>query len=285
MLHAATWNLAQPLLHLPWRQVLIYLHGLEILDARRESPAQLEKTLNAAHALISNSRHVADLAQGAGAHAHRLHVVHPSIDPARLAGRDHLRRSWNVTEGPVLLTLGRLVPRKGQDMMIRSLPGLLADFPDLVYVIAGKGQDENRLRAISREQGIHDRVRFTGFVPEESLGAAYRSCTLYAMPCREWADDVEGFGITYLEAAACGRPALAGDSGGAPEAVIHGRTGLLADPNSPRSIAATLRTLLERPALARRLGAQARHRVLTDLSRQRMVERVLQLCAGAKGQG
>ncbi len=284
VVHAATWAMAAPLAPTVRRRgghLVVYVHGLELVEG---PDAPRRATLAAADLVVANSRHVAALAVQAGAEAARVHVVAPAIDPARVTpdGPD-LRARWGVGERPVILTLGRLVERKGQDTVIAALPALVRARPDLVYVIAGQGPDRARLEAHARALGVEAHVRFVGFVAEAELAAAYRSADLYVMVARASAHDLEGFGITYLEANAAGRAVVAGRSGGVEDAVADGETGVLVEPTSIDETAAAIGALLADPARRAALGAQGRARVEQALSRAVMARRVLDLVAPLDG--
>jgi phosphatidylinositol alpha-1,6-mannosyltransferase len=146
----------------------------------------------------------------------------------------------------VLFTFGRLVSReraKGMDEVMQALPGLLADHPDLVYLIGGEGPDRPRLEAKARALGVADRVVFAGRIAEEEKLAHYHLADAYVMPSRG-----EGFGIVILEAMAAGLPTLASVKDGGREALLDGKLGLLVDPDDPASVAAGIRALLARRA-------------------------------------
>ena len=154
------------------------------------------------------------------------------------------------------MSLSRLVPRKGMDVLIRAISVLSQDRPDLVCAIGGAGRDRSRLEGIAKQTGAP--VRFLGRVADEDLPALYGAADVYAMCCRNrWLGlEQEGFGIVFLEAAACGVPQLAGRSGGADEAVVDGATGaVVGHPEDPAVVAAALAPLLDDPALRSRLGA------------------------------
>ena len=181
-------------------------------------------------------------------------IVLPGTNPARFTPAD------SPPQTPILLTLCRLVPRKGIDTVLRALPALLESFPTLRYRIGGNGPDRERLETLAAELGIAQAVEFLGFVPDEELPTLYRSATIFVMPAREEpnAASVEGFGIVYLEASASGIPVVAGNSGGTAEAVRDGETGLLVPPDDPAALTQTLIQLLSDPGLCRRLGDTGR---------------------------
>jgi phosphatidylinositol alpha-1,6-mannosyltransferase len=160
----------------------------------------------------------------------------------------------------VIVCVSRLVRRKGQDTLIRAMPRILAAEPDAVLLIVGGGQYEKELRGLAHETGVAGSVRFTGPVPWSELPAHYGAGDVFAMPCRTRRGglDVEGLGIVYLEASATGLPVVAGDSGGAPDAVLDGETGWVVRGDSPEESADRIITLLGDAELRRRMGERGR---------------------------
>lgn len=160
-------------------------------------------------------------------------------------------------------TVSRESSYKGYDTVIRALPEVLRTFPNARYVVAGEGDDIGRLKRLALETGVGGRVEFTGGIPDEELAALYRSCDVFALPSRttslngkEWQG--EGFGRVYVEAALAGKPVVGSKGGGAAEAVLHEKTGLLVDPESVPEVAHSLTRLLGDEELARRMGQEGR---------------------------
>ncbi len=197
---------------------------------------------------------------------------HPIGDAERRAVRERLGIPGDAL---VVLSLSRLVPRKGMDVLIRAMARLRRTRSDLLLAIGGVGRDERRLRTIAAIAGVP--VRWLGRVPEETKAAVYGAADVYAMCCRDrWMGlEQEGFGIVYLEAAACGVPQLAGLSGGSAEAVVHGETGLVVDDASDaRAVADALEALLDDVSLRERLGAAARRRAEESYSFEKIALRL-----------
>jgi phosphatidylinositol alpha-1,6-mannosyltransferase len=194
-----------------------------------------------------------------------------------------LRRRYRLGAARVLLTVARVVPHKGHDMVIRALPEILPRVPDAVYLIVGTGPHADALRTLAERIGVAEHVRFAGSVPAAELPALYHLSDIFVMATREEDDgNTEGFGIVFAEAAACGRPAIGGRTGGIVTAVLDGRTGLLVDPRSPAEIAdAAIRLLTDR-GLAARMGAAARRRVLDEMQYRDIAARVLDACASGE---
>ncbi|MFJ4520243.1 glycosyltransferase family 4 protein [Streptomyces sp. NPDC088810] len=195
--------------------------------------------------------------------AGRMVQLPPGVDEKTFhpgSGGDEVRARLGLTDRPVVVCVSRLVPRKGQDTLIRALPRILAAEPDTVLLIVGGGPYEQDLRRLARETGVAGSVRFTGAVPWSELPAHYGAGDVFAMPCRTRRGglDVEGLGIVYLEASATGLPVVAGDSGGAPDAVLEGETGWVVRGGSAGQTAERIVTLLQDPELRRRMGARGR---------------------------
>lgn len=192
-------------------------------------------------------------------------VLYPGADLERfrpdLPTAD-LRERLGVGDRPVVVCVSRLVYRKGQDVLIRSMRDVRRRVPDAVLVIVGGGPREGALRRLA-EAAPHGSVVFAGEVSEDELPRYYALGDVFAMPCRTRLAgmEVEGWGNVFIEAAACGRPVVVGDSGGARETVVHGETGLLVDGRDHADVADAVATLLDDSAYAARLGKAGRARV------------------------
>ena len=197
-------------------------------------------------------------------------VLRPPLDvdaltPPTVEQRDAARRDLGV-EGELVLCIGRLVPRKGQDMLVEALPRLTAEFPALQLALVGEGRLATRLFERAQQHGIADRVRLTGPVDGAALLQWLHAADVFASPCRtRWHGyEVEGFGIVFAEAALCGLPVVAGRSGGAPESVVEAETGYVVDGRDVPGIAAALRRLLALPPERRReMGLRGRELALS----------------------
>ena len=198
-----------------------------------------------------------------GPHAGLEHVP-PGVDTERFrpdpARRAELRARYALGERPTVLCLSRLVPRKGQDMLIRALPSIRQRVGGAALVIAGGGPYMTALNELADRLGVRDHVTFTGGVPAADLPAYHAMADVFAMPCRTRGAglDVEGLGIVFLEASATGVPVIAGSSGGAPETVQHNKTGMVVDGRSVDQIADAVSGLLADPDRAAKMGAAGR---------------------------
>jgi phosphatidylinositol alpha-1,6-mannosyltransferase len=182
-----------------------------------------------------------------------------------------LRAKWGIGADPLLVTVARVVPHKGQDIALRAVAALTDEFPTLRYAIVGTGPDENRLRALAKELKISDRTIFTGALTDEEIAEAYATSTIYVGLSRvESVIFAEGFGISFLEAAASGVPSVAGDSGGVRSAVRDGVSGTIVPPTDVRGVADAIRDLLRNSDKRARMGRDARSLVETHYNWERV---------------
>jgi len=181
-------------------------------------------------------------------------TFHPGVDGSAVRARHAL------SDRPVIVCVSRLVPRKGQDMLIRALPTVRRRVPGAALLLVSGGPYRTKLERLAREHGVESDVVFTGSVPWAELPAHYAAGDVYAMPCRTRAAglDVEGLGIVYLEASAIGLPVVGGDSGGAPDAVLEGETGFVVGGRDVAGLAGRLAELLTDPTRAKTMGAAGR---------------------------
>ena len=202
------------------------------------------------------------LAPALGSRA-RLAQLSPGVDVDVFtpeADGTSVRQRHGLGDAPVVVCVSRLVARKGQDVLVAGWPRVLARHPRARLLLVGGGPAEASLRRAVAARGLTGSVAFTGPVAVGELPAHYAAGDVFAMPCRTRRAglDVEGLGMVFLEAAACGRPVVAGTSGGAPEAVREGLTGHVVDPRSPDAVADALAGLLDEPDRTRTMGRAGR---------------------------
>lgn len=262
--------------------LLVMAHGMEFPpDVTPGKAARIRAALLRATGVAANSSFTLDLLAPYLPRGMRCAVVPPPIAPQPEPSDADLAnaRAAAGPGGPFLLTLARLEPRKGVDMLIRALPGLATSHPGITLLVAGDGPDRARLAAVAAEAGVTARVRFLGRIEEGMKAALFRIADLFAMPTRREGASVEGFGIVYLEAAWHGVPSLAGRDGGAAEAMSDGETGLLCDGADPAAVEAALAALLADPAALRAMGARATARLRTGFLWPAVLPRYLELLA------
>lgn len=215
-----------------------------------------------------------------------LEYLPPGVDSDRFrpdpAARAELRKRYRLGERPTVVCLSRLVPRKGQDMLIKALPEIRRRVDGAALVVVGGGPYLETLQKLAQDRGVADHVTFTKGVPGDELPAHHAMADVFAMPCRTRGAgmDVEGLGIVFLEASASGVPVIAGDSGGAPETVQHNKTGLVVDGNSVDEVAEAVSELLTDRDRAAALGAAGRQWVRDQWRWDTLAARLAQLLEG-----
>ena len=267
--------------------VWCFAHGEELTLAgtSRELRWLTRFVLRRAARVIANSQHTKGLLVDRWrVPPDRVTVLTPGVDAARFtpaATDPELRSRLGWTGRRVILTVGALQKRKGQDMLIRALPAIRRDCPDVLYAIAGEGWERPYLEQLTRELGVTDTVSFVGTPGERELVQLYQQCDLFALPNRQVGWDFEGFGIVLLEAQACGRPVIAGRSGGTVETVLPGETGELVACESPEPLAAACAVLLGDPGRRSRMGERGRAWVVQHFDWPHLARRATDLFTGA----
>jgi phosphatidylinositol alpha-1,6-mannosyltransferase len=265
------------------RPVLVYAHGEELTGWGRGRKFQaMCFTMQRADWILANSDKTRDtLVSLIGVKPQRVALTYPTVDEDRFRpGRpdDDLRSAIGLEgEKKLILSVGRLQRRKGFDAVIRSLPLLLEQGMDVEYVLIGIGEDLAYLQELAHDLDVADRVHLLGHVSYEDLPRWYNTCDLFAMPNRDIDGDSEGFGLVFLEAAASGKPAIAGKAGGTGSAVVEGVTGLRVDGENVAEIAAAVGHLLNETSESARMGEAARQRVLANFIHKRRVDQLRNL--------
>ncbi|HKF91240.1 MAG TPA: glycosyltransferase family 4 protein [Acidimicrobiia bacterium] len=262
-------------------------HGAEVnVPARLPGGRMLaRRVLRAASGLVAAGAYPARVASRVAGAALPTLVVPPGVDqnrfrPLSTEERETARRRFGLpADRPLVVALSRLVPRKGFDVLIDAVAGL---DPGVQLAVGGAGRDARRLERRAAERGITGHCTFLGRVPEALLADLYGCADVFAMLCRErWGGlEAEGYGIVFVEAAACGVPSIAGRSGGSHEAVVDGETGFVVDPHDTGGVRAALDRLLGDDALRERLGAAARKRAVEELTYDRQAVRLLPVTRG-----
>ncbi|HEY3750585.1 MAG TPA: glycosyltransferase family 4 protein [Pseudonocardiaceae bacterium] len=246
-------------------RVVASTHGHEVgwsmLPAARQALRRIGSTVDV---LTFVSRYTRSRFAAAFGPLAALEYLPPGVDADRFrpdpAARAAVRDRYHLGDRPTVVCVSRLVPRKGQDMLIRALPLIRRRVPDAVLLLVGGGPDRDRLTELASATGVAEHVVVTGSVPMAGLAAHYAAGDVYAMPSRTRGRglDVEAFGLVYLEASATGLPVVAGRSGGAPETVRDGVTGYVVDGRAMDELAEVLVGLLTDPERAAKLGAAGR---------------------------
>jgi phosphatidylinositol alpha-1,6-mannosyltransferase len=267
----ANWKMGVPCMLASIRKNIKYMvavHGLDAMESRRVNKYLQKRTLKRSKGIITVSSFTKDLlcSQIPGK-LPEIAVVNNGVDLKRfnLTGRQkEIEKKYGIHEGIRIICLGRLIPRKGFDTTIMAM----ASFRDLnVHLyIAGTGPYEERLREIVLESKLEDSVHFLGFIPDEDIAGLCNSCDIYSMPTRQLTGDVEGFGITYIEAAACGLPSIGSVNSGAMDAIVHEVTGLLVENGTVIEVTAALKRLIDNEDERKNFGINAYNRAIQYFS-------------------
>jgi len=238
---------------------IVFIHGSELLSKKRKNNYLLQKyILNKADLIIANSSYTKGLAENIISSEKQIIVINLASDTSIFSptfpSPDIIERLKPDLNMKILLSISHLIPRKGQDMLIKALPIVIEKFSNLKLVIVGRGHYEKSLKEMVRELNLEKHVVFEGFIPELQINEYLNICDIFVMPNRQEGQDIEGYGIVFMDANACGKPVIGGRSGGVTDAIIEGYNGLLVDPSSESDIANKIIYLLSNPDIMDKLG-------------------------------
>jgi len=264
--------------------VYTYAYDVEVAKQHWRRKRTLKNVLANARKVFTISDDTKNRMTGIGIPEKSIAKITPGLDIKDFlpdqetldAKTKELKERYNLHDKKIILTIGRLVARKGQDMVIKSLPAILKKVPQAHYVIAGKGEYGDQLKALVKKMELEDHVTFTGKFAEDEKAAWYNLCDVFTMVSRiENSVDIEGFGIVYLEANALGKPVVGANVGGVPDAISHDQSGLLVSgPTRSDEIAGSIIKLMTNPELAQNLGRFGRERVRTNFDWDKLVTRL-----------
>jgi phosphatidyl-myo-inositol dimannoside synthase len=224
------------------------------------------------------SEYTAGVLKKLGIKDSRITVIINGTDPDQFfpANSVPLRKKLGLEKKKVLLTITRLVERKGIDTVLASLPRVLRHIPDVHYLIVGDGKDRKRLQKLVKHHQLENKVTFTGRVPYTELNDFYNAADLFVMPSKTQVPDVEGFGIVFLEANACGLPVIGSDSGGIPSAIRDGVTGYIVPEADHERLAGKIIELFQNPEKSKKLGLQGRQWVTKEANWNRLSRKLFE---------
>lgn len=270
---STTWNCSRGLLSTVRKnsaKLITIVHGLEITRKMSKFKRQwLNRTLKKSDYVISVSHFTRNrILEMHSVESQKVLIFPNGVDLTIFTPHldtQSLKKKHSIKEEKIILTLARVIERKGHDSVMRALPTVLKKIPDLKYIIAGSYEKNyfQKLQKLIDDLNLRDVVIFTGYVQPHEIPLYYNLCDAYIMPSRELENtgDTEGFGITYLEANACEKPVIGGKSGGVADAIVDGKTGFLVSPNNEDEIADKLILLLSDSGLAQKLGKNGRDRI------------------------
>lgn len=241
-----------------------FVHGedVEMAACSRELTWMVRRVLLGADFVVANSANTARiLSESWQLHDKSVRILHPGVDTDRFVpvGRDDsLRRDLGWGHRPVVLTVSRLQERKGHDTMIRALSAIREAVPDVLYAIVGDGEERDRLEQLVDSEGVRQHVQFLGKLDDADMILCYQQCDLFVLPNRQVGRDIEGFGMVLLEAQSCGKPVVAGASGGTAETMSIPETGHVVPCDGPDELSELVTQLLLDPRRMEQMGRVAR---------------------------
>ena len=255
----------------------VQVYGMDLLMAKKQGRkfTMAKNILASANHVFTNSVATGKQLQAFDVNDYTVVYPIPELIPVLTeAEKARFRKNNQLEKSQIILTLGRLVPRKGQDMVIQAMNKVTESFPEAVYVIAGDGPDKPRLEKLAAES--QGQVIFTGKISEKEKNLWLNIVDLMIMPSRMTGDDMEGFGLVYLEAHSLRKPVIAGNQGGAVEAVKDKETGILVNPENPDEIAEAISELLGDKSKAQVLGQNGFERLKSEFSWQRNLQKMIE---------
>jgi phosphatidylinositol alpha-1,6-mannosyltransferase len=267
-----------------------YCHGEEVtqIDYRRFQPKMRDLVYKSADAIVAANGFARANLIRIGVPEDRIFTITPSVDTSTFAPRmadPALVNKFGLSGKVVLLSVSRLVERKGHSHVLKALSKVRDIVPEFHYLIVGDGPEREKIKSAITELGLERHVSMVGKVATAELIDFYNLCDLFVLANRDIEGDLEGFGIVFLEANACGKAVLGGRTGGTSEAVIENSTGLLVDPENIDEIASALKTLISEPELRKRFGANGLQRARADFAwpkRAEQLRAVNEFVLGAK---
>jgi phosphatidylinositol alpha-1,6-mannosyltransferase len=260
----------------------VILHGMDFTYAIKSQHKKrlTRKILARAECVICGNNYTAGLVKDFldDNQRDKVRVVNPGVEGQLIINNEkliinELIQKYNLDNKVILLTVGRLVKRKGIDMVLETLPDILKEMPDLVYAIVGSGEELDNYKLLIINYKLENNVVIVQDASDEERDAWYQACDIFIMPARRIGDDFEGFGIVYLEANLRGKPVIAGASGGIGDAVVDGVNGLLVNPENTLEIKNAIIKLAQNKDLRNKLGEAGRKRAQEEFNWDAQVKR------------
>ena len=235
---------------------IVFVHGMDVLMPQKNwwKKMWLKKVLSESQAIVANSKFTKNETNKIIDGVDKIKIIYPCVEEV---GHSEIEDK----KEKIILSVGRLVERKGFDYAIKALPQVLQNVPSAKYVIIGSGGYKKKLSLLVSELNLQEKVIFLEGIGDEELKHWYKKSTVFVLPCRQVGGDVEGLGTVLLEAASFQLPVIVGNSGGAPEALVDKKTGLLVDPRSTEEIAAAIVEILSNSEKAKKMGEAGRNLV------------------------
>lgn len=271
------WLQFKPVVRVAGSGITTVFHGSKFTKILMRYP--MKRLYNRASLVIAVSENTKELLEGIGVNPEKIEVIYNGVEDRMLSEpvsnekTDHLREALGIAgSDKVLITVARVLPRKGQDTVIKALPEVVPEVPNLKYLIVGDGRYLEKFKELSEELGVAENVIFTGGVRHEDTLDYYDLSDIFIMPNRDWNNKIEGLPNAIIEASARSKPVIAGNHGGSVEAVEDGVTGILVDPENVSDTARAILKILKDEKAAKKMGAEGRQRILKKHTEKMMIE-------------
>lgn len=267
---------------------LCYVHGEELSYASqsRQFAYMMRKVVKDSQLLIANSSNTKQLLiEHWGIPEKKVVLLHPGVDTVRFQPADkdlEFRKTMNWVDKKVVLTVGRLQKRKGHDVAIRAIKKISEHHPNILYAIAGDGDERKPLENLVKELDIEEHVQFLDEVDDEKLIQCYQQCALFLLANRDIDGDIEGFGMVLVEAQSCGKPVIAGNSGGTRDTMNIPSTGLLVNCEAPDELGQAISRLLADEDLMNTMGIEARKWVVEKFDWKKLAQQAQEVFESTK---
>lgn len=253
---------------------ICYVHGEDVETAAtsREHNLMVKQVCKHSALLICNSQNTANIVTRLNyASTEKIEILNPGVDATKFVPANEditFKEKMGWLDKRVIITVGRLQQRKGQDNMIKAMALIKQQMPDVVYAVIGRGECYNLLSELQLELGLEQEVQLLDEISDEEMIKCYQQCDLFILPNRTIDNDIEGFGMVLVEAQSCQKPVIAGNSGGTKETMLIGTSGLVVDCTEPQVIANEVLALLANPEKLTAMGIAGREHVLKELDWQ-----------------
>jgi phosphatidylinositol alpha-1,6-mannosyltransferase len=259
---------------------ICYIHGEDVETAAtsRELSWIVNKALTHAEKLICNSQNTANILLNSWhTDPQKTFVVNPGVDANVFVPAEQsqaIKQTLGWSDRPIILTVGRLQERKGHDVLIKALPNIIKQQPNVLYAIIGDGAQKESLVALVNQYKLQEHVLFMEELSDQQMIQCYQQCDVFVLPNRTVGRDIEGFGMVLVEAQSCAKPVIAGDSGGTAETMLLNETGFIVDCTTPAPLSEKISTLLNNKSLALEMGQKGREHVVNTLDWKNLTDQV-----------
>ena len=260
------------------KPLIAFTYALEVLQNKDKK--LLKKVLDWSDYIVTLGNFMKRELKNMGYPEDKIIVISPTVDTRRFSPKGpnpKLIKNYGLENKKVILTVGRVVPRKGHEQILRAMAEIIGKVPNTVYLIAGEGPELENIKRLTRDLQLSDHVVFLGRIEDDLFPDLYNLCSVFVTANKNIAGDVEGFGIVFIEASACEKPVVGGKFGGSVDAIDDGRSGFLVDSEDPSSIAKACLKLLTDPSLSKKMGKYGREWVKTEFNHSKQTRKLINL--------